>query len=98
VPSEVQPDFSGKTVKVLIDGPDKYRWWTFDEPQIELQHGRLFLVGRLTDPDPRQPFWGSKMIAYVAWDEILAYCTEAVVDRQQRKFGDPGFNTVPGLG
>ncbi len=92
---DVQPDFTGLVVKVLIDAPGtSHHWWSLDEPTFERQHGRLFLVGRLTDPDPSKPFWGRNVRAHVPWDAIRYYQNERVVDRQQRKFGGPECNTM----
>ena len=94
---DVEPDFTGQVVKVLIEGPDKkWQWWSLDEPRFERQHDRLFLVGGLTDPDPSKSFWGRKVRAHLAWDSVRYYQTETIVDRQQRKFGGEDVNTIPG--
>jgi hypothetical protein len=94
VVQDVEPNFTGLVVKVLIKGPDNWQWWSLDEPTFEQQHGRLFLVGPLTDPDPTRRFWGRTVRAHVPWDAILYYQTERVVDRQQRKFGGPECDTI----
>jgi hypothetical protein len=93
---DVEPGFSGQVVKVLIEGPGDWQWWSLKEPRFERQHGRLFLVGGLTDPDPSKSFWGRKVRACVPWDGIRYYHTEAIVDRQQRKFGGDDCNTIAG--
>lgn len=91
---EVEPEFAGQVVKLLVDGPDGWQWWSLDEPQFESHHGRVFLVGGLTDPDPSKPFRGRTVRACIAWDGISVYYTEAVVERQKRKFGGSDCNTV----
>jgi hypothetical protein len=94
---EIEPNFSGKVVKVLLGVSDaKWNWWSVDEPTFELQHGRLFLVGKLTIPNPGESFWGSKHTACVPWNSIWVYLVEAIVDRQQRKYGEPDCNTIAG--
>ncbi|MBN9520928.1 hypothetical protein J0H58_20800 [bacterium] len=94
--NEAEPDFTGLVVKLLVDGPDKWHWWALQEPRFERQHGRVFLVGSLADPDPSRPsWWGRTAHACVAWDRVSFYYTESIPDRQQRKFGGPGCNTVP---
>jgi hypothetical protein len=96
---EAIPDFTGKVVKVYTSVPDAdWRWWTLDEPTFERQHGRLFLVGRLTDRDPGGSFWGRHTVACLPWETVLFYLVEGMADRQQRKFGGPDVNTIPGLG
>jgi hypothetical protein len=93
---EVQPDFTGMVVKVYANIPDAdWRWWTLDEPRFELQHGRLFLVGRLTDSKLDGTFWGRNTTAYLPWEAVQFYLTEALPDRMQRKFGGPNVNTIP---
>jgi hypothetical protein len=91
---ETEPDFTGKVVKIMVDSADGWRWWSLNEPRFERQHGRLFLVGGLTDPDPSKPFWGRNVRLSVGWDRISLFYTEAIVDRQQRKFGGPDCNTM----
>jgi hypothetical protein len=93
---QIEPDFEGKEVAVMIGCPDKPRWWTLEEPRLERQHGRLFLVGRMTDIEPGKAWWGKNRIAFIPWDTILAYCTRGFADRQQQHFGGPECNTVPG--
>ena len=80
------PDFAGKVVRVLLSGPDeKWQWWSLEEPVVESQYGRLFLVGRLTRPEPDRPYWGDSLMACVAWDAIRMYTVEAKDDRPSRK-------------
>jgi hypothetical protein len=94
---EIQPDFSSQVVKVCTRFPDTdWRWWTLDEPRFEMQYGRLFLVGRLTDHKRDGTFWGRHTTACIPWDEIAFYMVEAMPDRMQRKFGGPDVNTIPG--
>ena len=94
---EVQPDFTGQVVKVCTNFPDSdWRWWTLDEPRFELQHGRVFLVGRLTDRTLDGTFWGLRTTACVPWETVQFYMVEAMPDRIQRKFGGPDVNTLPG--
>jgi hypothetical protein len=94
---EVQPDFSGKVVRVCMAGPDaKWASWSLDEPKFEVQYGRLFLVGKLTDPNPGDSFYGRNWVACVPWELIQFYYVESMVNRQQRKYGAPGCNTIAG--
>jgi len=95
---DVRPDFSGKVVKVFTTISDpKWQWWSLTEPVLERQEGRLFLVGRLTDPDPSASFWGRNTIACIPRELIQFYLVETIPDRQQRKYGDAGTRTLPGM-
>jgi hypothetical protein len=83
---DTYPDFAGKVVKVLLPGIGKSgEWWSFEEPEFETQGGRLFLVGKLTNPTPGGTFWAEKMTAAAAWDSVAFYTVEAVEDRMARK-------------
>ncbi|HEY1376300.1 MAG TPA: hypothetical protein VGF55_05875 [Gemmataceae bacterium] len=93
---DAEPDFAGQVVDVMLGFPDKVRWYTLDEPRVERQHGRLFLVGRMTDVDPGKPWWGRNLTACIAWDAILGYFPQSRTDWQQRRSGGPESNTVPG--
>lgn len=94
---ETVPDFTGKVVKIYTNVPDTdWRWWTLDEPRFELQHGRLFLVGKLTDPNPGGSYWGRHMVACIPWETVQFYLVETIPDRHQRKFGGSDVNTIPG--
>jgi hypothetical protein len=83
---KVQPDFTGKVVKVLLPvAGEKWQWWTLEEPTFELQYNRLFLVGRLMDSSTGAPLWGRTCLACFPWDVIQMYYVEAIADRQQRR-------------
>jgi hypothetical protein len=91
------PDFSGKVVKVLLNVPDaKWQWWSLDGPVVESQHGRLFLTGQLTNPQPGRPFWGDTVTACIPWDAIKVYTVETTMDRLTRKLSGPEVNTLSG--
>lgn len=94
---EVLPDFTGMIVKVFIRGPDEtWSWWFFDEPRLELQGGRMFLIGRMSDRStPTKPFWGVNSTAAVPWESVVFYICERILDRQQRKYGGPDCPTIP---
>src|SRR5262245_57570509 len=95
---DVRPDFSGKVVKVFTTISDpKWQWWSLTEPVLERQEGRLFLGGRLTDPGSRGSFWGGNTIACVPRELIQCYPVETSPERQQRKYGDAGTRTLPGM-
>jgi hypothetical protein len=96
MPNEISPVFSGKVVRVLLNGPDaRWQWWSLDEPIVESQHGRLFLVGRMTRPEPGRPYWGDTVTVCIPWDSISLYLVESMDDRLSRKLGGPEVNTMP---
>jgi hypothetical protein len=93
---EVEPDFTGMIVRVFCAELDEHwKWLTLDEPSFERQHGRIFLVGKLSEPIPFQrDWWGRNVRVCLPWDEIKYYHTERIPDRYQRKAGGAGMPTT----
>ena len=91
--SEVQPDFSGKIVRIMVASKDpKFGWWSLTEPKFETQNGRLFLVGKLTDTNPAEPFWGRGYMAAVPWEGVQLYCFEETKKCQRPTLTEPSQN------
>lgn len=88
---EFVPDFAGKIVKTYFLNQEAQRYCiSLISPTFEIQHGRLFLTGKVTNPDAG---WGEATVLYVAWDSISFYSVEPIEERHRRRFGDLGHET-----
>jgi hypothetical protein len=95
LPDEL-PDFTGLHVKVYCPGIGEWAEWThMDEPVFRLIQGKVFLVGRMTEPIPEKPtWWGKNKTAYILWDCVKQFFTEKIEDRLLRRYGDSGMPTT----
>ena len=90
--ANVVPDFSGKVVKAYFLNQEASRYCvSLVSPTFENQSGRLFLVGKVTNPENG---WGEATVVYVAWDSVSFYSVEPIEDRHRRKFGGFGHETI----
>jgi hypothetical protein len=96
---EVQLDFTGKVVSVLLPAKDAaWRWCHLDAPRMELQHGRFFLVGKLLHGN-------RNAVVGIPWDVIQVYYIvtweQHRKDRQRRHADDAEFRQtrtdIPGV-
>lgn len=82
----------GKVVKAFLKGHEAQRYnVSLVSPQFETQLGRLYLVGKVSNPDHG---WGEATVVYIPWDSIGFYSVEPIEDRHRRKFGDLGHETI----
>jgi hypothetical protein len=64
------PDFTGKCVSVTPAGqPHTY---TIECPQLEMQHGRLFLIG-IVPRGISNCDWSEGAVCAIAWDQVSTY-------------------------
>ncbi len=64
------PDFSEKTVVFTINGRESGH--TLEKPTIELQAGRLFVVGTIPKGGSTND-WAEGVTGAVAWDQVTDY-------------------------
>ncbi len=69
------PDFSGRVLFVYLTGKESAEGLYIDSPQIQMIHGRVFLVG-IT---PRTPKLSDSPFC-IAWDRIDAYVVADSID------------------
>ncbi len=68
--TEKLPDFKNKTVLFQMTNLEFDN--TIQNPSFEMQHGRLFLVGKIVEGSSQND-WLSGLTASVAWDHVQGY-------------------------
>ena len=76
------PDFRGKVVGVqirdMVGADGKQQFWWLDGPTLQIQAGRLVLLGTVFRPNPGPPAWYDGVTICIPWDNISYYTTETV--------------------
>jgi hypothetical protein len=76
------PDFQGKVVgvqiKELATQTSSTTWWWLESPTLQIQVGRMFLVGRAFRPDASQPVWYDGVTICIPWENIAYYTAETI--------------------